>query len=493
MRRVNVSSVDLTALLVTLITGLSLAVMFHRYGYDDPYITYRYAANLASGQGFVYNPGEYVLSTTAPLYGLLLALVAWPGIDVPLTANVVGAFSIALGGLALWRIGVAQHQRLAGAASGLIYAGFPLLAATIGSESPLVLALALWGLERWLARSYRFGAVLLALAVLTRADALLAVVVAALWTLGDTLVRVDPSLASGLRRLLQAGYWQRLPWAALAIFLALLLPFLAAAQWYYGAPLPATLEAKQLQSLISSSRTFGEHLPAIIAGYWALPTYRLMLLLALLGVPIAWRSPVWLVPIGWSLLYTLAYGVLHVSTYFWYYAPLVPGLAAAAGVAIAHIARWLEPIRPGLGRATAVGLVLICLAGEVWALPQQAMPDSRLSIYREAGIWLDHETDADASVGTLEVGIVGYYADRPIVDFAGLVQPAVAQAFQPGWSYLDSARWAVARYRPDYLLLQEQGLPLVAVDPSTAAACTLHTDFSDQRYPDRLLLYRCRW
>ena len=34
---------------------------------DDAYITYRYARNLATGRGFVYNPGEAVMGTTAPL------------------------------------------------------------------------------------------------------------------------------------------------------------------------------------------------------------------------------------------------------------------------------------------------------------------------------------------------------------------------------------------------------------------------------------------
>ena len=34
--------------------------------FDDFYITYRYAWNLAAGRGFVFNPGERVFGTTAP-------------------------------------------------------------------------------------------------------------------------------------------------------------------------------------------------------------------------------------------------------------------------------------------------------------------------------------------------------------------------------------------------------------------------------------------
>src|SRR5437762_13129041 len=43
--------------------------------FDDAYTTLRYAANLANGSGFVYNPGERVWGTTTPLFTLLLAVV----------------------------------------------------------------------------------------------------------------------------------------------------------------------------------------------------------------------------------------------------------------------------------------------------------------------------------------------------------------------------------------------------------------------------------
>ncbi|MBZ0295216.1 MAG: hypothetical protein K8L99_21815, partial [Anaerolineae bacterium] len=56
---------------------LSLAIwllLMHQFRLDDSFITYRYARNLAQGQGLVYNQGDAVLSTTAPLYAMLLAL-----------------------------------------------------------------------------------------------------------------------------------------------------------------------------------------------------------------------------------------------------------------------------------------------------------------------------------------------------------------------------------------------------------------------------------
>src|SRR5215210_5968342 len=43
---------------------------------DDAYITFRYARNLATGVGFVYNAGERVLGTTTPAYAMLLAALS---------------------------------------------------------------------------------------------------------------------------------------------------------------------------------------------------------------------------------------------------------------------------------------------------------------------------------------------------------------------------------------------------------------------------------
>src|SRR5829696_1795487 len=83
----------------SLIAG-GLFWFFRTYGYDDPYITYRYASNLAQGAGFVYNAGERILSTTTPLYTLILALAGLTGASIPIASNLIACLSLALGGLA---------------------------------------------------------------------------------------------------------------------------------------------------------------------------------------------------------------------------------------------------------------------------------------------------------------------------------------------------------------------------------------------------------
>src|SRR5438034_9228292 len=79
----------LVALLARLITG--------PHAIDDAYITFRYARNLAEGLGLVYNPGEWVLGTTAPLWAVFLAGGYKLGFtDLPWLATVVAALCDAL-------------------------------------------------------------------------------------------------------------------------------------------------------------------------------------------------------------------------------------------------------------------------------------------------------------------------------------------------------------------------------------------------------------
>jgi hypothetical protein len=82
-------------------------------------------------------------------------------------------------------------------------------------------------------------------------------------------------------------------------------------------------------------------------------------------------------------------------------------------------------------------------------------PDNRSKLYQAVGNWLNGNTLPGQSVGALEVGIIGYCADRKMVDFAGLIQPRVAAQFDFGKDYEDAAIWAVETYKPDYLVIRK--------------------------------------
>jgi hypothetical protein len=73
------------ALAIVLITS-TLSWMMRDVVNDDAFITYRYAQNLLAGRGFVFNRGEAVLGTTAPLHGLLIGALGLLDTDLPRAA-----------------------------------------------------------------------------------------------------------------------------------------------------------------------------------------------------------------------------------------------------------------------------------------------------------------------------------------------------------------------------------------------------------------------
>ena len=119
-------------------------------------------------------------------------------------------------------------------------------------------------------------------------------------------------------------------------------------------------------------------------------------------------------------------------------------------------------------------------------------PDTRFPVYQAAGNWLAENTPSNRSVGALEVGIIGFYSQRPMIDFAGLIQPNVAEVFDHDATYEDAAFWAVQKYQPNYLVMFSGAFPALVKDYVTES-CVLYTKFSgkDFAYPADLFIFDC--
>jgi hypothetical protein len=460
------------AVYILAVTAL-IYLAFSHWAYDDPFITYRYAYNLSHGLGLVYNPGQHVLSTTTPLFALLLAGLSSLWSDLPHLANLIGAFSLALGAVFLWDLSRTWQAPLVGWVALLLYPSFPLLVSSLGSETPLYLAFGLGAFAFYARERYTWAAVFSALTVLARPDGLLIPI------------------------LLAAHYliWRRdkrpLPWKAVALFIGLSAPWFLFAWGYYGSPLPATLAAKQHQGAMAISQRFAPGLLSLARSYASQWRYWLALGLAPVGlIFMALRARRWTLLLAWTGLYFAAYAFLGVSSYPWYYAPLVPGWIVLVSLALQGlydlVTRLLSSHSARLpASALATVLIVVLVVSQASGLARlRRQPDPRLAAYRAVGVWLNENTPPGASIGTLEVGIIGYYARRSMIDFAGLLQPDIAGQLSAQTTYADSARWAVYRYRPDYLVLQRGFFPQLE-NNFTADNCQLATTF-----PGNLFGYR---
>jgi len=118
---------DVAVIALLLAASLILGVYLGDMALDDPFVTYRYARNVRQGMGLVYNAGERVLSTTSPLFALVLSGLAWLTDDLPSVSNGLSAASLFAAGCFTYVLGKQAQRRWGGAIAGLLLVTSPLL------------------------------------------------------------------------------------------------------------------------------------------------------------------------------------------------------------------------------------------------------------------------------------------------------------------------------------------------------------------------------
>jgi hypothetical protein len=392
---------------------------------DDAYITFRYARHLAEGLGLVYNPGEWVLGTTTPLWAAILALGYRFGFS-DLAALATGVSGVCDAATAAILASIALRftgQWAVAAVVGLAWALNPMSIAFAvgGMETSLFVLACVSALSLSASGRYRvLAAALAGLSGLIRPEGLLLSAVVVGWELvRDRRVAVVSAAAAAA------------PVLGAAVVLAS----------RYGSPLPHSLAAKQVayQGVWPLTNALALVMQAGLPG-WS--TYLLAALPTTLGLPLALlgcASLVYLVRLGlpwltrhgltwqpfllFGLLYAAFYAVVGlrgVRLFPWYLVPLVPFflLGAAAGLA-------------RLGHARAPWLAAVVLVWQLPAIDWQHAPLLPLgsSLWREAvlleaGQQLAASLPSSAVVAAPEIGALGYASELRILDTVGLVSPA---------------------------------------------------------------------
>jgi hypothetical protein len=409
---------------------------------DDAYITFRYARNLARGLGFVYNSGRQVLGTTTPLYTLLMALAYGTGLrDLPLVALVVNSLADAASVLLLYGLGQKlARSRLVAAGLALAWALSPMSVtfAIGGMETSVVIFFLVATLAAYAAGRPRLSAVAMALAVLTRPDAL----IAAVPLFGDMALR--PLLARGGGPLGQR--LRRLPWAEAALFCGLLLPWILFATAYFGSPLPQSVQAKvqayhldQFSALIRLlqhlSTPFFEH--EVFGRFWpavGLPLYLGLYLVG--GLRMVRREGRALPLVLYPLFYVAVFSAANPLIFRWYLAPPQPfyflGILVGLHAVLTGLARrWRREAAGRWATATVLALLLALPLGTYTLHPDHGpdRPAPEMAwfqlelLYRRAAETIRPDLAPGDVVAAGDIGAVGWFSQAPILDTVGLISP----------------------------------------------------------------------
>ncbi|MGQ9598723.1 MAG: hypothetical protein ACUVWZ_04840 [Anaerolineae bacterium] len=445
---------------------------------DDAYITFRYARNLADGFGFVYNPGQRVLGTTTPLYTLLMA-VAWrlgwhdlPWVALALNAVVDAATAVLLYWLGLRLV----RSHIVAVGAGLAWAVSPMSVtfAIGGMETSAVIFFLVASFAAYAAGRSHLSAAVIALAVLTRPDAL----IGAGLLFGDMALR--PLLARGNEP------WpvrlRRLPWAEAVVFGGLLAPWVLFAMGYFGSPLPQSVQAKvrayhmaEFQALLRLiqhlSTPFFEHLT--FGRFWpavGLPLYLVLYLSG--GLRLARHESRTLPLLLYPLVYVAVFSAANPLLFRWYLAPPLPfyflGILTGLGSILIDLGRRYGREQAGswvLGLVTP--LLLLCSLQEYTPHPDHGLdrPAPKMAwyrlelLYRQAAEQVRDRLQPGDIVAAADIGAVGWFTGAPILDTLGLISPE-SLPYYPLDPSLLVISYAIAPelirdLRPDYLISLE--------------------------------------
>ncbi len=484
---------------------------------DDSFITFRYARNLLSGAGFVFNPGERVLGTTTPLYTLLMAglgaLFGGARAPFPHLALGVNALADALTCLLLIRLGKDLAAPRSGYAAALAWSVAPwsVTFAIGGLETSLYVLLLTAAALDWARERPARAALWGALALLTRPDA---------------LILLLPLAAEYLLRLRRG---QQRP--GLRPFL---LPVLPLAAWfgfatrYFGSPIPHSISAKSLAYRLGPT----EALVRLIQHYatpfllyarlgmgWVAVGMVLYPFLFLVGARRALRRNARLWP--WLLypwLYFAVFAAANPLIFRWYLTPPLPpyffGILLGVETLLAGApapGRKSAP-RGGTRRlrqaALALGLFLLPWLAPLstWTLhpdhgldrPAPGMAWYQLELlYHQAADFLRPRLRADSTLAAGDVGVLGYDTGARILDLVGLNSPQ-ASAYFPLPPEMYAINYAVPPQlifdaRPQYIVILEvYGRNGLLKDPRFRESYTLLRAFETDIYGSQGMLVFAR-
>ncbi len=474
-------------------------VVHQNYVLDDAFITLRYSRHLADGLGPNWNSSGRVEGYTSFLWMALLAGVAKLGFDLVVSVRVFGFLAAAATWIPvykLWRLwsretegsGIDSPVVFAAVVVGLALTGGVGLASSGGLETPLFMALITSGgylyLNERRSGGLPWSAVAFAAASMTRPEGLIAAAVTGIFKLAS--LRHDDN-----QRRAVAGVAL---WAAVFLFL-----FGSYFLWrftYYDYLLPNTFYAK----VGPSSALFNRGLAYVYEG-----GLRLHLLPMFVGTAILLTRP--------KLRHDAAYliglcGTMVTAVVFEggdflgrsrFLVPLLPLMFLGGIAGLAMLLKSLAPRRAG---AVLIATLALGLGG--LTLLQDAH-DPNLTVEREThrerkllGTWLNEHTPEDYTIGAFAVGVIGYYAQRDVLDLLGINDVVIAHTDVPR---MGKGVAGHEKYNVDYVFAEQPEVIVISdgePNPVPEAALVATNTFVpalNKIYNDSRLLqtYQLRW
>lgn len=424
------------------------AYVSREYQRDDALIYYRYISNVLNGDGLVYNAGEKINAMTSPLYAYISIPSAYVVGDIHLSQSILGGLFLFLAAFVVMMIFRKQEMTVYGVMAAILIVSTPYYYLAFGMETMLFLFLVFLTIYLFMDNRFLLLGLASGLLMLTRGEGILLVLT--------------------LMIFYYINQKKLFPGRFFLVFIIVLLPHYLFNYLYFGNLIPHTMSAKIGQG--EATPWYGKAMflrPAKLKTLFQtpfIPGWYLMLtvpaILSVISMRLWIKSQFIRLLIVFLLFYSFLYVLLGVPAYYWYYAVYFMGLTIFAAYGFKAIHDYLEDKWPRKKTASKQSAGRIALAGSLafFALLLSFQLASIVKIYgaqphpyyKDIGIWLKENTTADSQVAAAEIGHIGWYSERYIIDIGGLVNDYNAELFAEG----DYYSW-LEHYDPDYILVHD--------------------------------------
>lgn len=494
---------------------------------DDGWIHQTYARNLARSGQLAFTPGVPSAGSTAPLWSFWLSLGYLLGVPFQIWTYTSGMVCL---GLTAWTVSRLTRQlfpdqpRLALWTGLFCLAEWHLIWASVsGMETILFIWLSLLLVECYLqslmitqsvqSRNFLYLGVLAGLLILTRPEGLGLVGLIGLdiiwrWK-RQGVERIkgteEDFTVPSIPKFHQFPVLQLL-WLAVGVIL-LLTPYIAFHLWNTGQPFPNTFYAKQAEYRVVLENyplwwrlfgNFGEPVETVQGVFRVIFIGAQILLLPGLGFA-AWltlkqrRSSlliIWLWWLGFLLLYGLRLPVTY--QHGRYEIPAIPWMILLGLWGTACLLNRL-PRRSIGGRVirpvalTSLALLLLSftvIGAQAYGRDVRFIQSEMVTV----AAWLRDNTAPTALIAAHDIGAIGYFAERPLIDLAGLITPEIIPIIRDESALFDF----ISARRAEYLVTFPAWYPELTRNPRLFPLYSTGAQWSKQSGSDNMTVYQIK-
>ncbi len=422
-----ITRIERAGLIAALVLAIALMWPLRHHVTDQTYLHLQVARHMAAGEGLVFNVGERVYGFMTPLWVTLIADGMALGLDGLTVAHALGALAT-LASIGFFFQLTRRTLRMPAlrAFATVAWAGhaWMLQWSLSGVETPLAVALLLAGFvaftegKEWASHPIRTGAAWTLMA-LVRPEAVLLLL---LWS---ALLLVDAQNRAGVRRLVFGLAPPVIIYGAWLVF----------ARVYFGTFWPQALAVEARGSgLASQSLALARQLGVVASTDGV---FVVLLVVACILGRARWRpgegSAHRMLPWVWMVALPLLYAARGIEAQSRHLLLVLPILSFLTWRAAESWWIGTEPVGRRPVQAAVFGFLVfvVVLAQNLSVYRARVLPEvlagtARLERTLVAwGNWFGTHTQRGESIATPEIGAIGYFSGRRVVDLTGLVTPGM--------------------------------------------------------------------